>query len=132
MGSARFSFSPTVLEARRWAQSLHHPRLLAVDAGPADPGLLATVAHTGNEEVATHGEGPCGPEEAAFGIGRHLFDRGCDFDFIDCGSLEAATTGNGLLEVADAAYRVLVFPAMHAVRMPMIEKAREFVRAGLA
>lgn len=102
----------------------------ALDVEPADPAVLATIAHTGNDEIATQGEGPSGPEEAAFGIGRHLFDRGCDFDFIDCDSLERAATRDGLLEVADAAYRVLVFPAMHAVRMPMIEKARDFVRAG--
>lgn len=102
----------------------------ALDAEPAVPDSSKIVAHMGNEHIG-NGEGDSpGPEETAFGLGKHLFDHACDFDFIDFESLAKASPKAGALEVADASYRVLVFPAMKAVRHSMLEKARDFVRAG--
>lgn len=104
--------------------------LAALDAEPANPARSGVVAHMGNEPISNGESASPRPEEAAFGIGRHLFDHACDFDFIDFESLARAEASNGKLMVADASYRVLILPAMKAVRMSMVEKARDFVHAG--
>ena len=104
--------------------------IAALEAEPADPALSGVVAHVENEPIGNDGSSPPRPEETAFGLGKHLFDHACDFDFIDFESIAKAEPGNALLKVADAEYRVLVFPAMKAVRMTMIRKALEFVQAG--
>ena len=44
-------------------------------------------------------------EVHAFGLGRHLFDAGLDFDFVDFQSLEQATAKGGRLRVAGESYR---------------------------
>lgn len=104
--------------------------IAALDAVAADPGPPGWGAHTGNEGIATTETEDSRPEETAFGLGKYLFDHGCDFDFIDARSLAAAEPGGGELRVGDARYRVLVFPAMSAVRFAMLERALDFVRAG--
>ncbi len=68
--------------------------------------------------------------DAAFALGTHLYGRGIDFDFIDFESLARAQAGAGRLNVAGESYRVLVLPAMRAVRHSTIETALEFHRGG--
>lgn len=104
--------------------------IAAIEAEPANPALTRVVAHMGNEAISDGRNTSPGPEETAFGLGKHLFDHACDFDFIDFESLAKAVAGDALLKVADAEYRVLVFPAMKAVRMSMIRSALDFVKNG--
>jgi len=104
--------------------------IAALEAEPASPECSGVVAHMGNEHIGGGESASPRPEETAFGLGKHLFDHACDFDFIDFESLAMAVAENGKLVVADAGYRVLIFPAMKAVRMSMVVKARDFVRAG--
>ena len=66
----------------------------------------------------------------AFGAGRRLMAEGIDFDFIDFESLARAEARDGRLEVAGESYRVLVLPAMRAVRWSSLVKARELFHAG--
>ncbi len=68
--------------------------------------------------------------QAAFAAGTTLMDRGYDFIFIDSESLARADIRDGRLHVADASYRVLVLPAMRAVRWPTLQKALQFFREG--
>jgi hypothetical protein len=68
--------------------------------------------------------------EAAFAAGDTLFNNGCDFIFMDDESLERAEIHDGRLHVAGASYRVLIFPAMRAVRWSTLQKAWDFYRAG--
>jgi len=67
---------------------------------------------------------------AAFGLGTHLFNRGIDFDFLDFESLARAKIEQDELRVSGEAYRVLVLPAMRAVRDSTIRRAIDFWRAG--
>ena len=68
--------------------------------------------------------------EAAFAAGTTLLNNGYDFIFMDFESLARAEIRDGRLHVADASYRVLVLPAMRAVRWSTLQKAREFFRSG--
>ncbi|MCL4203475.1 MAG: hypothetical protein KJ000_13310 [Pirellulaceae bacterium] len=68
--------------------------------------------------------------DAAFAAGTALMNHGYDFIFMDFESLARAEIRDGRLHVADASYRVLVLPAMRAVRWSTLEKARQFFRAG--
>jgi len=68
--------------------------------------------------------------EAAFAAGTTLMNRGYDFIFMDFESLARAEIRDRQLHVADASYRVLVLPAMRAVRWSTLQKAREFFRSG--
>ena len=68
--------------------------------------------------------------DAAFTLAPFLFDRGIDFDFIDFDSLARAQIRKKELRVSGEAYRVLVLPAMAAVRFSTLRKVREFYRAG--
>ena len=68
--------------------------------------------------------------EAAFAAGTTLIGNGYDFLFMDFESLARAEIRDGRLHVADASYRVLVLPAMRAVRWSTLQKAREFFRSG--
>ena len=104
--------------------------IASIDAEPADPAPATVVAHIGNESIGAGKNDYDDPVESAFGLGKHLFDHACDFDFIDFDSLARAEAGEGMLVVTDACYRVLVFPAMKAVRIAMIRKALDFVHAG--
>jgi hypothetical protein len=66
----------------------------------------------------------------AFAAGERLFNNGYDFVFMDHQSLARAEIRDGRLHVSDASYRVLVLPAMRAVRWSTLQKAQEFFRAG--
>ncbi|MFA5204946.1 MAG: glycosyl hydrolase, partial [Lentisphaeria bacterium] len=66
----------------------------------------------------------------AFAAGEALYRDGIDFDFMDFESLERATIADGRLAVSGESYRVLVFPAMRAVRFSMLRQALAFQRAG--
>ncbi len=67
---------------------------------------------------------------AAFNAGSALTAAGYDFIFIDRESLARAEVRGGRLHVSDASYRVLVLPAMRALRWSTMQKAREFFRGG--
>ncbi len=67
---------------------------------------------------------------AAFSLGEHIFRAGLDFDFMDFESLDRAEACGRELRVSGEAYRVLVLPAMQAVRFSTLRKAAEFFRAG--
>jgi len=68
--------------------------------------------------------------EAAFSAGASLLNNGYDFIFMDFESLARAEVRDGRFHVSDASYRVLVLPAMRAVRWSTLQKAREFFRQG--
>jgi len=67
---------------------------------------------------------------AAFGAGEKLYAQGIDFDFMDFESLARAQVADKELRVSGERYRVLVLPAMRAVRWSTVQKAVEFQRAG--
>ncbi len=66
----------------------------------------------------------------AFTTGEKLYSKAVDFDFLDFESLARAKVVGGELHVSGEVYRVLVLPAMKAVRHSTLEKALEFHRAG--
>jgi hypothetical protein len=68
--------------------------------------------------------------QTAFDAARALMAAGINFEFLDADSLARAEVRDGRLEVADSSYRVLVFPAMDAVRWTSLEKAGRFAKAG--
>jgi len=68
--------------------------------------------------------------KTAFGIARDLYPAGIDFDFMDFQSLDRCVINNKHLEVSGEKYKVLILPAMSAVRFSNIEKALEFYRSG--
>jgi len=82
--------------------------------------------------VAAMESGLSGKEsvDVAFNLARHLYGQGIDFDFMDFESLARATVDDRQLKVSGEAYRVLVLPAMRAVRYSTLEKALEFKRKG--
>jgi hypothetical protein len=82
--------------------------------------------------VAPMEAGMGGPEaaKAAFDTAAHLYAKGVDFDFMDFQSLDRAKIVGKELHVSGETYRVLVLPAMRAVRHSTLEKALEFYRAG--
>jgi hypothetical protein len=67
---------------------------------------------------------------AAFRAGEQLYAQGIDFDFMDFESLARAKVADKELRVSGEQYRVLVLPAMRAVRWSTLEKAVEFQRGG--
>ena len=66
----------------------------------------------------------------SFATGEKLFNSGYDFVFMDHQSLARAEIRDDRLHVSNASYRVLVLPAMRAVRWSTLQKAQEFFRAG--
>ena len=66
----------------------------------------------------------------AFDTGEKLYAQSVDFDFMDFESLARAKIVGKELHVAGEVYRVLVLPAMKAVRHSTLQKALEFKRAG--
>jgi len=68
--------------------------------------------------------------QTAFGLGEHLYRNAIDFDFMDFESLTRAKVQDNELRVSGERYRVLVLPAMKAVRWSTIQKAAEFARTG--
>lgn len=103
----------------------------ALHAMAENSGAPGTEAHMGNEAIGTApADDEARPEDSAFGIGRVLFDRGCDFDFVDDLSLAGAAASDGELRAGPGRYRALVLPAMRAISFATLEKARDFARAG--
>jgi hypothetical protein len=102
----------------------------ALEAEAAAAGLRGLPCHVGNGAIEDSGVDCSDPEQVAFGLGKYLFDRACDFDFIDFQSLARATAAEAELRVSGEAYRVLILPAMAAVRLSTLKAARDFVRAG--
>ena len=66
----------------------------------------------------------------AFSTGKQLYAKGVDFDFMDFESLARAKVVGKELHVSGEIYRVLILPAMKAVRHSTLQKALEFHRAG--
>lgn len=102
----------------------------ALEVEAADAAARGPHVHVGHAAIDDPDGASGDPEQVAFGLGKHLFDRACDFDFIDFESLARATAADGTLRVAGEAYRVLILPAMSAVRFSTLEAARDFVCAG--
>ena len=115
--------------SRRCDVGIVYP-VTALDAQAADPAPAHLVAHMANESLDGPDNPDPQPEDSAFQLGKYLFDHGCDFDFLDFESIERAVPAEGGLHVAGGIYRVLLFPAMHAVRFSTLQKARDFIRAG--
>ncbi len=82
--------------------------------------------------VAPMEAGIGGPEAVAtaFNTARGLYSKSMDFDFMDFESLDRAKVVGKELHVSGEIYRVLVLPAMKAVRHSTLVKALEFRRAG--
>ena len=82
--------------------------------------------------VASMEAGMDGPTavKAAFDTGRQVYAEEIDFDFMDFESLARAKVVGKELHVSGEVYRVLVLPAMKAVRHSTLQKALEFHRAG--
>ena len=68
--------------------------------------------------------------DTAFDLGRKLYGEGVDFDFIDFESLARAQVVDRELRVAGERYRILILPAMRALRWSTLEKAVEFQSKG--
>lgn len=68
--------------------------------------------------------------KVAFSLGGGLYQRGIDFDFIDGQSIARSTINDKKMNVSGESYRVLVLPAMKALRWDAIEKIRDFYRGG--
>jgi hypothetical protein len=66
----------------------------------------------------------------AFSTGEELYGKGIDFDFMDFESLDRAQIVGQELRVSGESYRVLVLPAMKAIRHSTLTKAVAFHRAG--
>ena len=67
---------------------------------------------------------------AAFDTGGKLYSKSVDFDYMDFESLARAKVVGKELHVSGEVYRVLILPAMKAVRHSTLQKAIEFHRAG--
>ena len=104
--------------------------IAALDAQPETPEMHRLVAHVGNGVTKSAETDDPQPEESAFGLGKYLFGRACDFDFIDDESVVRAEAADGELRVSEETYRVLLLPAMGAVRFATLVKARALVQAG--
>ncbi|MCX6926054.1 MAG: glycosyl hydrolase, partial [Verrucomicrobia bacterium] len=102
----------------------------ALEAEATATGLRVPHAHVGHAAIEDSSVVSLDPERVAFGLGKYLFDRACDFDFIDFQSLARATAADAELRVSGEAYRVLILPAMAAVRLSTLEAARDYVRVG--
>ena len=68
--------------------------------------------------------------QTAFSTAEQLYGKGVDFDFMDFESLARAKVIGRELHVSGEVYRLLVLPAMKAVRHSTLQKALEFHRAG--
>ena len=82
--------------------------------------------------VAPMEAGMDGPDavKTAFTTGEQLYAKGVDFDFMDFESLARAKIVGKELHVSGEVYRVLILPAMKAIRHSTLTKAVEFHRAG--
>lgn len=66
----------------------------------------------------------------AFRMGRALYSKGIDFDYMDFESLARATIEEKQLKVSGERYRALILPSMKAMRWSTLEKAVAFQKAG--
>jgi hypothetical protein len=71
-----------------------------------------------------------GAVECAFSTAEAIYRGGWDLDFIDFSSIAASKVKEAALSVSGERYRVLILPAMKAVRFSTMEKALEFYRGG--
>ncbi|HWD94314.1 MAG TPA: glycosyl hydrolase [Verrucomicrobiae bacterium] len=102
----------------------------ALEAEASTESSRVMHAHVGHAAIKDTAVVSADPERVAFGLGRYIFERACDFDFIDFQSLARATVTNGELRVSNEAYRVLILPAMASIRLSTLEAARDFVLGG--
>jgi len=68
--------------------------------------------------------------ETSFSIAKDLYPSGIDFDFMDFESLNRCQIKNKELNVSGEKYKILILPALSAVRYSTIEKALELFRSG--
>lgn len=68
--------------------------------------------------------------DTAFRTATTIHGKGIDFDFMDFQSLDRARIVGSELHVSGNIYKVLILPAMKAVRHSTLRKALEFKRAG--
>jgi hypothetical protein len=68
--------------------------------------------------------------DTAFAIAKDLYPNGIDFDFMDFESLGRCKIENRELHVSGEQYKILVLPALSAVRYSTIVKALDFFRSG--
>jgi len=68
--------------------------------------------------------------KVAFDLANDLYPKGVDFDFMDFQSLERCVVKNKELQVSGEKYKILILPALSAVRYSTIEKALAFYRSG--
>lgn len=82
--------------------------------------------------VAPMEAGMDGPQavQTAFSTAQQLYGKGVDFDFMDFESLARAKVVGKELQVSGEKYRMLILPAMKAVRHSTLQKALEFHRSG--
>lgn len=109
--------------------------LLSQGVHRCDVAILYPVAALEAEGKMSGGRSPdttpgINSVSTAFGIAKYLNEKGIDFDFMDFESLTRAKIESGQLRVAGERYRILVLPAMQALRFETLQKALEFQRAG--
>ncbi|GHU55376.1 hypothetical protein FACS189442_2870 [Spirochaetia bacterium] len=82
--------------------------------------------------AAVEADGTAGKAAAntAFKAVEDLYKAGLDLDFIDFESIVRAECENGYLRVSGEAYRIVILPAMEAVRFSMLEKLLKFSECG--
>lgn len=68
--------------------------------------------------------------KVAFDLARNIYRSGIDFDFLDGQSIARSTVENGAMNVAGESFRVLILPAMKALRWDTVRKIDEFHRSG--
>jgi len=68
--------------------------------------------------------------KTAFDLANNIYPKGIDFDFMDFESLNRCKIKDKELKVSGENYKMLILPALAAVRYSTIQKALEFYRAG--
>lgn len=68
--------------------------------------------------------------DTAFSVADTLYKNSIDFDFMDFQSLDRAKVVGNELYVSGEVFKVLILPAMKAIRHSNLKKALEFKRAG--
>jgi hypothetical protein len=68
--------------------------------------------------------------KTAFDLANNLYPKGIDFDFMDFESLNRCKIKDKELQVSGENYKILILPALAAVRYSTIQKALEFYRGG--
>ena len=68
--------------------------------------------------------------KTAFDLANNLYPKGIDFDFMDFESLNRCEIKDKELQLSGENYKILILPALAAVRYSTLQKALEFYRAG--